>query len=197
MRTPAFHKYYATLSPHERFRLAVQAESRHDEEEFRKIIESCPRVAYDITDPQFYDRVQVTRDIATAFQLQLGPIYARISLIHGLQYAHEKVSTEADQRDHSLLQALNTISLNGLLKHFGTEAFMLWNTFSHFCRHHLEIEPEVVLGAFMPASLEQLQFIQRVTPECPENNQLHDETAELFKRIWTTGVLPAKKNEVP
>jgi hypothetical protein len=49
-------KLYNRFTPEERFRLDLEAMTRGDEEESRRLVDSCPRKSYTLTDIAFTDR---------------------------------------------------------------------------------------------------------------------------------------------
>jgi hypothetical protein len=53
MRRNRLDKLYDGLTPEERFRLDVLATARGDEQESRKLTESCPRRSYIMNDARF------------------------------------------------------------------------------------------------------------------------------------------------
>ncbi len=49
-------KLYDRLTPEERFKLDLEAMARGDDEESRRLVDSCPRRAYNMTDWAFSGR---------------------------------------------------------------------------------------------------------------------------------------------
>lgn len=62
-------RLYERLTPEERFRLALEAMARDDEQEMRRLAESCPKKTYAIRDPAFTDLVDASRYLAFGFSL--------------------------------------------------------------------------------------------------------------------------------
>ena len=50
MKHNALGKLYDRLTPEERFALDVEAMARGDEEESRRLVDTCPRLGYTMTD---------------------------------------------------------------------------------------------------------------------------------------------------
>jgi hypothetical protein len=72
---------YPLLEPEERFRLALEAAARSDDVERERLVASCPMVALKASDPFYLDRVEASRELATAAVLELGPIAAQLRLL--------------------------------------------------------------------------------------------------------------------
>jgi hypothetical protein len=72
---------YPLLEPDERFRLALEAAARGDDVERERLVASCPMVALEASDPFYLDRVEASRELATAAVLELGPIAAQLRLL--------------------------------------------------------------------------------------------------------------------
>lgn len=62
-------RLYQHLTPEERFRLALEALARDDEEEMDRLGRTCPRKNYSLRDPAFTDRLDASRFIAYGFSL--------------------------------------------------------------------------------------------------------------------------------
>ena len=56
MKKKGLGKLYDRFTPEERFRLDLEAMTRGDEEESRRLVDSCPRKSYTMTDIAFTDR---------------------------------------------------------------------------------------------------------------------------------------------
>ena len=50
------HRHYGKLTPEERFRLDVLAMARGDEQEAERLVSSCPKFSYTMTDNAFSGR---------------------------------------------------------------------------------------------------------------------------------------------
>jgi hypothetical protein len=64
MRRDRLGRLYDRLTPEERFRLDVEAMARGDEEESRKLTDTCPRRNYVMNDWGFVGRQQAARELA-------------------------------------------------------------------------------------------------------------------------------------
>ena len=63
MRRDGLAKLYDRLTPEERFRLYIEAIARGDEEEWRNLEKSCPRLVYEMNDRAYEDRVRASEEI--------------------------------------------------------------------------------------------------------------------------------------
>jgi hypothetical protein len=96
----AMGKLYDRLSPSERFRLDVEAQARGDETESRRLVDSCPRRNYSMTDWAFSGRWQTTTEIVLAMCGDLSQYMSRLNMIDAIQetlpYAHVVYCNETD-----------------------------------------------------------------------------------------------------
>src|SRR5687768_10841118 len=61
-------RLYDQLNPDERFKLAMAAAARGDEAENDRLIRTCPRVLYRVTDPAFHGRCMAAYLLVAAFE---------------------------------------------------------------------------------------------------------------------------------
>ena len=61
MKKDGLKKLYDRLTPEERFNLLIEAVARGDEVECRNLVESCPRLTYEMNDMAYEDLVRRTR----------------------------------------------------------------------------------------------------------------------------------------
>lgn len=70
-------RLYERLTPEERFRLALEAMARDDEQEMRRLAESCPKKTYTMRDADFIDLLEASRYLALGFSLLWLDAYRR------------------------------------------------------------------------------------------------------------------------
>jgi hypothetical protein len=78
MRKDSLRKFYDRLTPEERFRLYIEAIARGDEEEWRNLEKSCPRLVYEMNDRAYEDRVRASEEITVLVCLDLVPRLAKL-----------------------------------------------------------------------------------------------------------------------
>jgi len=78
-------KLYDRLTPSERFRLDVEAQARGDETESRRLVDSCPRRDYKMTDWAFSGRWQTTTEIVLATCVELSRYMSRLNMIDAIR----------------------------------------------------------------------------------------------------------------
>jgi hypothetical protein len=81
----ALGKLYDRLTPSERFRLDVEAQARGDETESRRLVDSCPRRNYKMTDWAFSGRWQTTTEIVLATCVELSRYMSRLNMIDAIR----------------------------------------------------------------------------------------------------------------
>jgi len=84
MRKDSLRKFYDRLTPEERFRLYIEAIARGDEEEWRNLEKSCPRLVYEMNDRAYEDRVSASEEITLAVCLDLAPRLAKLKMLMAL-----------------------------------------------------------------------------------------------------------------
>jgi hypothetical protein len=78
MRKDNLRKFYDRLTPEERFRLYIEAIARGDEEEWRNLEKSCPRLVYEMNDRAYEDRVRASEEITVLVCLDLATRLAKL-----------------------------------------------------------------------------------------------------------------------
>ncbi len=92
-------KLYDRLTPEERFKLSVEAHTRGDERESRRLVDSCPIRNYTMTEWAFSGRWQTATEIVLAVCADLCEHMSRLNMIDALRqtlpYAHTVYQNEA------------------------------------------------------------------------------------------------------
>jgi hypothetical protein len=81
----ALGKLYDRLTPEERFSLDVEAMARGDEEESRRLVDTCPRLGYTMTDLAFSGRWMTTLEMVLALCVELTQHMSRLSMLDGIR----------------------------------------------------------------------------------------------------------------
>ena len=87
MKQNSLGKLYDRFTPEERFRLVIEAQARGDEEETRRLVRSCPRHNYTMTEAAYSDRMITIGALVQAVALDLVPRIARAKTIAGFEEA--------------------------------------------------------------------------------------------------------------
>jgi hypothetical protein len=74
-------KLYDRFTPDERFRLDLEAMSRGDEEESRRLVDSCPRKSYTMTDIAFTDRWLASEVITLTMCIDLAQHLSKLRMV--------------------------------------------------------------------------------------------------------------------
>jgi hypothetical protein len=74
-------KLYDRLTPEERFKLDVEAMARGDKEESRRLVDTCPRRPYTMTDVRFAGRWDGAIQLSMAALMDLRPAVAKLRMI--------------------------------------------------------------------------------------------------------------------
>ena len=81
MKKKGLGKLYDRFTPDERFRLDLEAMTRGDEEESRRLVDSCPRKSYTMTDLGFTDRWRVSEVITLTVCIDLAQHLSKLRMI--------------------------------------------------------------------------------------------------------------------
>jgi hypothetical protein len=78
-------KLYDRLTPEERFALDVEAMARGDEEESRRLVDTCPRHNYTMTDLAFSGRWMTTLEMVLALCVELTQHMSRLTMLDAIR----------------------------------------------------------------------------------------------------------------
>ena len=81
MKKKGLGKLYDRFTPDERFRLDLEAMSRGDEEESRRLVDSCPRKSYTMTDLAFTDRWLASEVITLTMCIDLAQHLSKLRMV--------------------------------------------------------------------------------------------------------------------
>jgi len=99
MSKNGLHRHYDKLEAEERFRLDVLAMARGDMQESERLVTSCPRFSYTMTDRAFGGRWSGAENITLRIYIALGDALARMRVIDAMRelvpYSHALTSNLA------------------------------------------------------------------------------------------------------
>ena len=81
MKKKALGKLYDRFTPEERFRLDLEAMTRGDEEESRRLVDSCPRKSYTMSDIAFTDRWLGSEVITLTMCIDLAQHLSKLRMV--------------------------------------------------------------------------------------------------------------------
>ena len=132
------HKHYDRLKPEERFRLDVRAMARGDAQESERLVSTCPRRPYTMTDVGFSGRWSALLSITPRAFLPLNECLGKLQMVGLFRAA---MGAEGEPAG-ALLEELERRIARGGLAH--------WMAFAGFCSEVVGVEAEhaldVVLG---------------------------------------------------
>jgi len=85
MKQDGLGKLYDRLTPEERFKLDVEAMARGDKEESRRLVDTCPRLGYTMTDLAFSGRWQTTLEMVLALCVELTQHMSRLTMLDAIR----------------------------------------------------------------------------------------------------------------
>jgi hypothetical protein len=189
-------RHYNAIGPEERFRLAIEARSRGDDRELRRLAESVPMRLFWISDPAYMERCAASRDIATALALELPPLAVALRVLRATREAfaeriavgigHE-VHKEFGSPDFGLERTIAS-SREGIAERFaGEDAAVLsrgaavLEAFREVCGE-MGLLPETVLHAHLGPMVDQLALEEFDGAE--PHKHARGEWGELMQRLW-------------
>ncbi len=158
-------RLYDQLGPEERFKLAMAAAARGDEAENDRLIRTCPRVPYRLTDPAFHGRCMAAYMLVAAFEggivFYLGWLAAFDALAEPLGAAIEVlVGPEANGRENGDILLYSPRCLAIARKVIAGNVRALWDGFGACCREEVGVEAETLIRAFYPPLMKQLDHFR-------------------------------------
>ncbi len=91
MRKRPLDKLYGRLTPEERFRLDIQARARGDEEDSRRLLDTCPRRTYTMNDWGFAGRWHAATELTMAVLLDLNQSIAKLRMINAFRVTQPRM----------------------------------------------------------------------------------------------------------
>ena len=87
MNTNGLKRHYDKLTPEERFRLDVLAMARGDSQESERLVSSCPRFSYTMTDRHFSGRWMLVMDLTLRLYVWVAEHLDRIDALRAVRAA--------------------------------------------------------------------------------------------------------------
>jgi hypothetical protein len=100
MNRKGLGKLYVKLTPVERFKLDIEAMARGDEEESRRLVETCPRRSYVMNDLGFAGRWDGAIQMTLVTLLDLRPVVAKLRMIAAFRAVFPYCRTFAQDDAH-------------------------------------------------------------------------------------------------
>jgi len=154
-------KFYDHLTPHERFKLYVEASGRGDDQEAAYLGYSCPLYSYTGKEVAYVDRVQAGLQIATLARMELASLLAELGMIDDFRVARAydrlrraiEAAVKADPKNRpAYIEEVDTFIpdfLEERERNSIEEVLTVWEAFAGFCEEELGIEPEKLLEAYL------------------------------------------------
>ncbi|MGH3146572.1 MAG: hypothetical protein ACRDTR_12300 [Rubrobacter sp.] len=132
------HKHYDRLEPEERFRLDVRAMARGDVEESERLVSTCPRRPYTMTDVEFSGRWNALLSLTPRAFLPLSEYLGKLEMVELFRAATDAESAEAGA------------FLDEVERRIARGALAYWVAFAGFCSEVVGVEADqaldIVLG---------------------------------------------------
>ena len=100
MNRKGLGKLYVKLTPVERFKLDIEAMARGDEDESRRLVETCPRRSYVMNDLGFAGRWDGAIQMTLVTLLDLRPVVAKLRMIAAFRAVFPYCRTFAQDDAH-------------------------------------------------------------------------------------------------
>lgn len=173
-------KYYDVINPEERFKLLLAALTRGDEDEAQKLRKTCPKKHYSMSDAAYSDRLEASRDVATAFTIDWLCQEKNLSVSEAclIGVRHVLCASSNSDTNYALEDALEqAIKITeGRLK-----AILV--AFETFC---LEIEaPFEQMLVWSPYALEWVEARREQLAKVEPDRETLKQSLNLLREYWT------------
>ena len=85
MKKGRLEKFYPSFTGEERFRLHLEAVSRGDEAEVKRLLESSPRESYEMNEVGYAYRCMASKEIVEMLDRVLSPLLAKLEMMEGFR----------------------------------------------------------------------------------------------------------------
>src|SRR5919112_5245650 len=85
MKKGRIDKFYPSFTGEERFRLHLEAVSRGDEAEVKRLLESSPRESYEMNELSYAYRCMASKEIVEMLDRVLSPLLAKLEMMEGFR----------------------------------------------------------------------------------------------------------------
>ena len=85
MKKGRLDKFYPSFTGEERFRLHLEAVSRGDEAEVKRLLASCPRESYVMNEVGYAYRCKASKEIVEMLDRVLAPLLAKLEMMEGFR----------------------------------------------------------------------------------------------------------------
>jgi hypothetical protein len=186
---------YDRLEPEERFRAALEAAARDDNEEYDRLWDTCPMRHYSMTDAAFTDRWRASSTLAIAVAIDLGPRLANLRMLAatretlphavalGVDVGTEDFEELTPEDVADIVAETMGKAFDKAEEHLRSQAAAVHEAFARVCREEMGVEPKTVLKATLgPLYLDMLGLDQLDGAE-PDREALAA-WREMFGRKW-------------
>jgi hypothetical protein len=186
---------YGRLEPEERFRAALAAAARDDDQEYDRLWETCPMRHYSMTDAAFTDRWRASSHLALAVAVDLGPRLANLRMLAAVRETlphaialgvdvgvPDPGELEPEDVERIIEKTLGR-AFDGAQEHIRSQAAAVYEAFCRVCREELRVEAETVLRAFLGPLHHDALGLDQLDGAEPDEDAL-GEWREMFARKW-------------
>lgn len=202
-----FERGYERLTTQERFRLLIAARARADRTESERLLRTCPRQTYTITDPSFVDLYELATHLAIAVVAELIAIRERIAAIDAAtRFGHLLFLCAADDAEHEAYRATGTRqpavrravrrhqgrfrkTLRRARRAFITDGASVAHAFAMICSEELGLEPTQLVAAVADPFVDLFEYFATEAVDDKTVDYMRAELAEPLRRYG--GAYPA------
>jgi hypothetical protein len=184
-------RHYGELDPAERFRLVLAAGARGDDRECERLVTTCPRFGYKMSDAAYLDRVEASDDMAVAVALDLAPRMAQLRMLAvtsdlvaramgaGAALADEEAGAAVEDAARPVLVK----TFDAAAEQVRAEAAAVYEAFGQVCRSEMGLEPETVLRAHLYGPYLETLGLDQLEGAKPDKTTVR-QWRDMFERKW-------------
>ncbi|WP_096202087.1 hypothetical protein [Bacillus sp. FJAT-45350] len=165
---------YPNLKPDERFKLFIKSFAEEDEQQIERLVETCPRYDYRITDPVFTKRIEFSKEIVTAFLLQFLEYEKIISIQLLLEQLNEKPELDDGKIYSKVLGFIEA--------------------FEEFSKEHLGIDSQELINAWYTKDnyterVKRIKQLATVFGNCSDNYTKENWYNRVYVNAWNKQII--------
>lgn len=188
-------RLYDRLTPDERFRLALEAVARNDEQEARRLADTCPRRTYRAPDVAYTRLLDASQRVASAFAV-LWLLTSRRYLVAAMAFSMAQAGMDAFAegansawrlagREGELLskEPLQGGPLEALVRERAAELRGIHAGLLRFCQA-VQVKPDALLALYKPV-LADIDALAAALSGVAASEEVAGEVEGLLRKLWS------------
>ena len=184
---------YDQLTAEEQFKLVMAAEARKDRQEVERLVNTCPRHLYRMTDWYFYGRCVVAHYLVATLQGSTGIYFGWLAALDFLaeplgECILALLGEKANGDEHGRVSLYAPRSLEYARQKFARALKSVWEAFADCCREEVGLELDLVIRAHLPRLAERFEQYRELLDGTELDADDYAEHREEFRSVWAAAV---------